>query len=142
MMTGGVHMNRTSQESSLATLSSVEIYVPSSRLSYSCPALPDVRFGHVQERSQYCGGLGTYSFANGLSCYSFTEGSWQSSANLSHLSLLANSFDSSAGLVIMGALELQGGLGGENMSSQALLVDTSGGSGGPRALFNLTAPAL
>ena len=135
-------MNQTSQQSPIAALSSVEIYVPSSRLTYSCSPLPQVRFAQVQEGSQYCGGLGTFSFLDGLACYKFTDGSWQSSANLSHLSLLANSFDSSAGLVIMGALELQGGLGGENMSSQALLVDTSGASGGPRALYNLTAPAL
>ena len=137
MMTGGVQMNLTNQESSLATLSSVEIYVPSSRLSYSCPALPDVRFGHVQERSQYCGGLGTYSFADGLFCYKFTEGSWRSSVNLTHLTMLAPSFDSSAGFVIMGSLDLQHT--GENVSSQVLLVD---GSEGPRALYNLTAPSL
>ena len=137
-MTGGIQMNYTNPESPVGTLSSVEIYVPSSRLSYSCPPLPDVRFAHVQERSQYCGGLGTYSFYDGLFCYEFREGSWQSSANLSQLTMLATSFDSSAGLVIMGALPLQQ-MGGENMSSQALLVNNSGE---PRVLFNLTAPAL
>ena len=141
MMTGGVHVNLTSQEFSLATLNSVEIYVPSSRLSYSCPALPDVRFGHVQERSQYCGGLGTYSFADGLFCYKFMSGSWQSSANLTEVAgmVIATSFDSSAGFVIMGALGLQQMGDMENVSSQALLVDDTGE---PRALYNLTAPAL
>ena len=136
-MTGGIQMNYTNPESPVGTLSSVEIYVPSSRLSYSCPPLPDVRFAHVQERSQYCGGLGTYSFYDGLFCYEFREGSWQSSANLSQLTMLATSFDSSGGLVIMGAIGLQQST--ENVSSQALLVDSSGG---PRPLYNLTAPAL
>ena len=131
-------MNQTSQESPIAALSSVEIYVPSSRLSYSCPPLPDVRFAQVQEGSQYCGGLGTYSFFDGILCYKFMDGSWQSSANLTHLPLMATSFDSSAGMVIMGALPLEQ-MGGENVSSQALLVDDSGE---PRALYNLTAPAL
>ena len=131
-------MNQTSQQSPLAALSSVEIYVPSSRLTYSCPALPQVRFAQVQEGSQYCGGLGTYSFLDGLACYKFTDGSWQSSANLTHLPLLATSFDSRAGLVIMGAVPLQQ-MGGENVSSQALLVDNTGE---PRVLFNLTAPTL
>lgn len=130
-------MNYTNPESPVGTLSSVEIYVPSSRLSYSCPPLPDVRFAHVQERSQYCGGLGTYSFYDGLFCYEFREGSWQSSANLSQLTMLATSFDSSGGLVIMGAIGLQQST--ENVSSQALLVDSRGG---PRPLYNLTAPAL
>ena len=137
MMTGGIQMNYTNPESPVGTLSSVEIYVPSSRLSYSCPPLPDVRFAHVQERSQYCGGLGTYSFYDGLFCYEFREGSWQSSANLSQLTMLATSFDSSGGLVIMGAIGLQQST--ENVSSQALLVDSRGG---PRPLYNLTAPAL
>ena len=136
-MTGGIQMNYTNPESPVGTLSSVEIYVPSSRLSYSCPPLPDVRFAHVQERSQYCGGLGTYSFYDGLFCYEFREGSWQSSANLSQLTMLATSFDSSGGLVIMGAIGLQQST--ENVSSQALLVDSRGG---PRPLYNLTAPAL
>ena len=136
-MTGGIQMNYTNPESPVGTLSSVEIFVPSSRLSYSCPPLPDVRFAHVQERSQYCGGLGTYSFYDGLFCYEFREGSWQSSANLSQLTMLATSFDSSGGLVIMGAIGLQQST--ENVSSQALLVDSRGG---PRPLYNLTAPAL
>ena len=136
-MTGGIQMNYTNPESPVGTLSSVEIYVPSSRLSYSCPPLPDVRFAHVQERSQYCGGLGTYSFYDGLFCYEFREGSWQSSANLSQLTMLATSFDSSGGLVIMGAIGLQQST--ENVSSQALLVDSRGGG---RPLYNLTAPAL
>ena len=136
-MTGGIQMNYTNPESPVGTLSSVEIYVPSSRLSYSCPPLPDVRFAHVQERSQYCGGLGTYSFYDGLFCYEFREGSWQSSANLSQLTMLATSFDSSGCLLIMGAIGLQQST--ENVSSQALLVDSSGG---PRPLYNLTAPAL
>ena len=136
-MTGGIQMNYTNPESPVGTLSSVEIYVPASRLSYSCPPLPDVRFAHVQERSQYCGGLGTYSFYDGLFCYEFREGSWQSSANLSQLTMLATSFDSSGGLVIMGAIGLQQST--ENVSSQALLVDSRGG---PRPLYNLTAPAL
>ena len=136
-MTGGIQMNYTNPESPVGTLSSVEIYVPSSRLSYSCPPLPDVRFAHVQERSQYCGGLGTYSFYDGLFCYEFREGSWQSSANLSQLTMLATSFDSSGGLVIMGAIGLQQST--ENVSSQALLVDSRGGA---RPLYNLTAPAL
>ena len=128
-------MNKTSQESPIAALSSVEIYVPSSRLSYSCPPLPDVRFSQVQEGSHYCGGLGTYSFYDGLFCFKFMEGSWQSSANLSHLTMMATSFQSSAGFVIMGALQQMG----ENVSSQALLVEDSER---PRALYNLTAPAL
>ena len=66
------------------------------------------------------------------------SGSWQSSANLTHLPLMATSFDSSAGLVIMGALPLEE-MAGEIVSSQALLVDDRGES---RALYNLTAPAL
>ena len=138
MLTGGIQVNKTSQESPLAVLSSVEIYVPSSGLSYSCPPLPDVRFAQVQEGGQYCGGFGTYSFVDGLFCYKFMSGSWQSSANLSQLSIFATSFDSSAGMVIMGALPFQQ-MGGENISTQALLVNNSGE---PRVLFNLTTPAL
>ena len=128
-------MNHTSQDSPITALNSVEIYVPSSRLSYSCPPLPDVRFSQVQVDSHYCGGLGTYSFYDGLFCYKFMDDSWQSSANLTHLTMMATSFQSSAGFVIMGALQQMG----ENVSSQALLVDQSEGS---RALYNLTAPAL
>ena len=131
-------MNKTSQESPIASLSSVEIYVPSSRLTYSCPPLPEVRFAQVQEGSQYCGGLGAYSFIDGLYCYEFMSGSWQSSANLTQLTMFATSFDSSAGMVIMGAVPLTE-MGAENISTQALLVNKSGE---PRVLFNLTAPAL
>ena len=134
MMTGGIQINQTNKD--IVDLSSVEIYVPSSNLSYSCPPLPEVRFLHVQEGNHYCGGIGT-SFVDGLFCYKFTEGSWRSSVNLTHFTMLAPSFDSSAGFVIMGSLDLQHT--GENVSSQALLVD---GSEGPRALYNLTAPSL
>ena len=140
LLSGGIQVNRTSQGSPLAALSSVEIYVPSSRLSYTCPPLPDIRFAQVQEGSQYCGGLGTgtYFFIDGLFCYKFMSGSWQSSANLTQLTMFATSFDSSAGMVIMGAVPLTE-MGAENISTQALLVNKSGE---PQVLFNLTAPAL
>ena len=117
------------------TLRSVEVYVPSSNLSYSCPPLPEERFGHVQERTQYCEGF-LDAFLD-ASCYTFGAGSWQRSTSLTQMSMMATSFHSSAGFVLLGALDLDVDQGTASM--QALLVE---GEDSPRTLFSLIAPAM
>ena len=117
------------------TLRSVEVYVPSSNLSYSCPPLPEERFGHVQERTQYCEGF-LDAFLD-ASCYTFGAGSWQRSTSLTQMSMMATSFHSSAGFVLLGALDLDVDQGTASM--QALLVE---GEDSPRPLFSLIATAM
>merc|ERR1711953_1616511 len=134
LLTGGVRVNQTDPLSP-ETLRSVEVYVPSSNLSYSCPPLPEERFGHVQERTQYCEGF-LDAFLD-ASCYTFGAGSWQRSTS-SAMSMMATSFHSSAGFVLLGALgdlDLEQG----TASMQALLVE---GEDSPRTLFSLIAPAI
>ena len=111
-------------------MSSVEVYVPATKLSYSCPNLPMPRFGHTQQSSHYCGHfslLEDWPF-----CYRFSQGSWQSSINLTQLLMMGTSFDSSAGFVLLGALDFQ------TASTQAVLVE---GVKEPKPLFNLTSLA-
>ena len=68
MMTGGVHVNLTSQEFSLATLNSVEIYVPSTNFSctlrgtnvlYFDTYVDNLKYiaGHTLNNNVMCGGV-------------------------------------------------------------------------------------
>ena len=115
------------------SLSSVEVYVPSTRLSYSCPSLPEVRALHAQAGSHYCGGGGSESFLDSLNCYRFSGGVWQNSINLTQLTMMPTSFESSVGLVVLGAIDLTR----ETMQAvQMENVET------PKPLFDLEVPAL
>ena len=125
-MTGGVRVNQTDPMSPVM-MSSVEVYVPGTKLSYSCPDLPEPRFGHVQQSGHYCGG-----YLDSFSCYRFGSGSWQSSINLTQLTMMGTSWDSSKGFVILGALNFSTG------TTQALLVE---GVQDALPLFNLTSLA-
>ena len=63
-------------------------------------------------RTHYCGGS-SYSYT----CYEFAEGSWQRSTKLTQQSMMATSFDSSGGFVMLGAMNYSTG------SMEALLVE-------------------
>jgi hypothetical protein len=96
----------------------VEVFVPSTGLSCSLPALPDERFDHTMDSLLICGG---YDSSTLTTCLSFASGQWVTSHTLEgrydH-----TSWQTRQGLVLMG------GYGSPDTSE---IVATAEEQGGP-----------
>jgi hypothetical protein len=98
---------------------SVEVFVPSTGLSCSLPALPDYRNGHTMDSLLICGGYGSSS---DTTCLSFTSGQWITSHTLVEQRYAHISWQTEQGLVLMG---------GDYSPYTSEIVATAGGQGGP-----------
>ena len=97
---------------------SVEVFVPSTGLSCSLPALPDERYEHTMDSLLICGGYGS----SATTCLSFTSGQWITSHNLVEERYYHTSWQTEQGLVLMG---------GVHSLDTSEIVATAGGQGGP-----------
>ena len=99
---------------------SVEVFVPSTGLSCSLPALPDERYEHTMDSLLICGGI--YTSTAATTCLSFTSGQWITSHTLVEKRADHTSWQTEQGLVLMG---------GEGSPYTSEIVATAGGQGGP-----------
>ena len=99
----------------------VEVFVPSTGLSCSLPALPDQRYEHTMDSLLICGG-GPYSSTAATTCLSFTSGQWITSHTLVEERYYHTSWQTEQGLVLMG---------GVLSPDTSEIVATAGGQGGP-----------
>ena len=97
---------------------SVEVFVPSTGLSCSLPALPDERYSHTMDSLLICGG----SVSSASTCLSFTSGQWITSHTLVEERFHHTSWQTEQGLVLMG---------GQGFPDTSEIVATAGGQGGP-----------
>ena len=77
----------------------MEVFVPSTGLSCSLPALPDERFDHTMDSLLICGG---YDSSTLTTCLSFTSGQWIPSHTLVEARYDHTSWQTEQGLVLMG----------------------------------------
>ena len=63
-----------------SSVEAVEVFVPSTGLSCSLPALPDERYAHTMDSLLICGGYDYLTIAT--TCLSFTSGQWITSHTL------------------------------------------------------------
>ena len=101
-------------------LADVEVFVPSTGLSCSLPALPDERYGHTMDSLLICGGY-DYSTTD-TTCLSFTSGQWITSHTLADERYHHSSWQTDQGLVLMGGIASPG---------TSEIVSTAGNHGGP-----------
>ena len=80
---------------------SVEVFVPSTGLSCSLPALPDQRYDHTMDSLLICGG---YDDSSPSTCLTFTSGQWVTSHTLLERWCTHTSWQTEQGLVVMGGL--------------------------------------
>ena len=98
---------------------SVEVFVPSTGLSCSLPALPDQRSYHTMDSLLICGG---WDSSTATTCLSFTSGQWITSHTLVEERFHHTSWQTEQGLVLMG---------GQGFPDTSEIVATAGRQGGP-----------
>jgi hypothetical protein len=97
---------------------SVEVFVPSTGLSCSLPALPDYMWDHTMDSLLICGGP---SSSTAITCMSFSSGQWINSNTLVSGKCDHTSWQTEQGVVLMG---------GNYSPYTSEIVDTAGGQGG------------
>ena len=79
------------------SISSVEVFVPSTNKSCYLPSLPEKISRHSQDQLTQCGGEGSQQ-----TCYTFTEGTWTNTARLSTERVGHRSWKSPDGIILIG----------------------------------------
>ena len=79
------------------SLSTVEVFVPSTNKTCSLPSLPVKTIHHSQDQLTQCGGA-----ESPKTCYTFTNGTWLETATLINERISHRSWSSPDGIVLIG----------------------------------------